>query len=77
MRPLLTLLSMALVAAIAHQAPASAQPYPARPVRLVVPTGAGGGLDLVARHLGQKLSELWGKGVVVENKVGEIGRAHV
>ena len=47
--------------------------YPTKPVRLVVPTGAGGGLDLVARHLAQKLSEAWGKGVVVENKVGAGG----
>lgn len=47
--------------------------YPSKPVKLVVPTGAGGGLDLVARHLAQKLSEHWGKGVVVENKVGAGG----
>jgi tripartite-type tricarboxylate transporter receptor subunit TctC len=52
---------------------AGAQSFPAKPVRLVVPTGAGGGLDLVARHLAQKLSEAWGKGVVVENRVGAGG----
>jgi len=66
------ILSALLLAAV-FAAPASAQTFPAKPVRLVVPTGAGGGLDLVARHLAQKLSELWGKGVVVENRVGAGG----
>ena len=60
------------VLALACALPALAQ-YPAKPVKMVVPTGAGGGLDLVARHLAQKLSEHWGKGVVVENKVGAGG----
>ena len=62
------LIALLLSCALAAQAQ-----YPSKPVKLVVPTGAGGGLDLVARHLAQKLSDHWGKGVVVENKVGAGG----
>ncbi len=54
-------------------APAWAQTYPARPVRLVVPFAPGGSADLVGRLLGQKLSETWGQQVIVENKGGGSG----
>jgi tripartite-type tricarboxylate transporter receptor subunit TctC len=54
--------------------PALAQePYPSRPVKFVVPFAAGGPLDVMARLLGQKLTEQWGKPVVVENQVGGSG----
>ena len=54
--------------------PALAQePYPARPVKFVVPFAAGGPLDVTARLVGQKLTEQWGKPVVVENQVGGSG----
>jgi tripartite-type tricarboxylate transporter receptor subunit TctC len=46
------------------------QPWPAKPVRLVAPFGTGGGVDLVARALGRRLSESWGQSVVVENRPG-------
>jgi tripartite-type tricarboxylate transporter receptor subunit TctC len=49
---------------------ASAQPYPARAVRMVVPFPPGGGTDIVARVMGQKLSELWGQPVVMDNRPG-------
>jgi tripartite-type tricarboxylate transporter receptor subunit TctC len=49
--------------------PAAAQ-FPDRPVHLVVPVGPGGGTDLLAREIAQKLSEVWGQPVVVENKTG-------
>ena len=49
---------------------AQAQGYPAKAVRLVVPTSAGGGLDTLARAIGQRLSEAWGQQVLVENKPG-------
>src|SRR5437764_8969903 len=45
--------------------------YPAKPVRLIEPFGAGGGPDLIARALSPKLSELWGQPVTVENHPGE------
>src|SRR4029077_8891902 len=48
----------------------SVQDYPTKPVRLIEPFGAGGGPDLVARALGQKLSESWGQPVTVENHPG-------
>ena len=49
---------------------ASAREYPAKPVRIIEPFGAGGGPDLLARALAPKLSELWGQPVIVENVPG-------
>ena len=49
---------------------ASARDYPAKPVRIIEPFGAGGGPDLLARALAPKLSELWGQPVTVENIPG-------
>ena len=46
------------------------QDYPTKPVRLIEPFGAGGGPDLIARALGQKLSDSWGQPVTVENHPG-------
>jgi tripartite-type tricarboxylate transporter receptor subunit TctC len=46
------------------------QDYPARPVRIIDPFGAGGGPDLLARALAQQLSKLWGQVVTVENITG-------
>ena len=52
---------------------AAAQEFPARTVRIVVPFGPGGVGDLTARTVGQKLSEIWGKPVVIDNKPGAGG----
>ncbi len=51
-------------------ASAVAQSYPAKPIRMIVPTSPGGILDIVARLLGQKLTEVTGQIVVVENRAG-------
>src|ERR1700731_5055009 len=44
--------------------------YPAKPVRIIEPFGAGGGPDLIARAMSPKLAELWGQPVTVENHPG-------
>jgi tripartite-type tricarboxylate transporter receptor subunit TctC len=48
----------------------SSPDYPTKPVRLIEPFGAGGGPDLVSRTLAQKLIEIWGQPVTVENVTG-------
>jgi tripartite-type tricarboxylate transporter receptor subunit TctC len=74
MRTLLTGLRRALVAALAF-APlvAAAQGFPNKPVRFIVPFPPGGATDISARIVGQKLSEMWGQTVVIENRGGAGG----
>ena len=57
-------------AALAACVEAQAQSYPLRPVRLVVPAAAGGTVDLLSRSLSQKLGELLGQPMIVENRAG-------
>ncbi len=52
---------------------ASAQDYPSKPVRIIVPTAPAGGVDGVARIVSQKLQEKWGISVTVENRAGASG----
>ena len=52
---------------------ASSQSYPERPIQLIVGFPPGGGVDIVARQLADKLSELLGQRVVVDNKAGAAG----
>jgi tripartite-type tricarboxylate transporter receptor subunit TctC len=63
----------AALAACALIAPASAQDYPNKPIRIIVSFGPGGGADIVGRILGQALQERLGQPVVIENKPGAAG----
>ena len=47
--------------------PAVAQNYPSKPIRLIVPSAPGGGTDLIARMVAQRVSEAWGQPIVVDN----------
>jgi tripartite-type tricarboxylate transporter receptor subunit TctC len=64
---------LALIAA-AIASPASAQDFPNKPIRVIVPFAAGGGNDILARLVGQKASEFLGQSFVIENRVGAGGR---
>lgn len=64
---------LALAAMLLACAPAAAADYPTRPIRLIVPFAPGGGTDVLARILAQRLGEKWGQAVVVENQPGASG----
>jgi len=66
--------ALAVAATLAAAASeASAQAYPNRPVRILVPFPAGAGVDIVARLLGLPLTDLWGQATVVDNRPGAGG----
>jgi len=60
-------------AALFTVAPAAAEDFPARPVRIIVPQTPGGASDALARIIGQRLSERWKQPVVIENRPGAGG----
>jgi tripartite-type tricarboxylate transporter receptor subunit TctC len=73
-RAVLGALAIATVGLSGQALAQDAAKYPNRPIRIVIPFGAGGGNDLFARLVGQKFSELIGQTVVIENKPGAGGR---
>jgi tripartite-type tricarboxylate transporter receptor subunit TctC len=64
---------LSIAAALIVMAPVGAQVYPSHPVRVIVPFSPGGATDIVTRVVAQKLTEIWGQTVVVDNRAGASG----
>src|SRR5438445_9460222 len=62
--------ALAVAGAATISAGGLAQTFPERPIQIITPYAAGGGLDSIARTLAQRLTTLWGKQVLVDNKPG-------
>ena len=60
--------TFALLASLAFAAAAQAQAWPMKPVKFIEPFPPGGATDISARMIGQKLGEMWGQTVVIENR---------
>ncbi len=73
MRIRLALAALGVAFLTAISAVGAEEAYPSRAIRLVVPYGAGGASDVMARYFGQKLSELWKANVVIENMAAAAG----
>ncbi|MFN0161851.1 MAG: Bug family tripartite tricarboxylate transporter substrate binding protein [Burkholderiales bacterium] len=72
MKPLMILLMRCLFGTVAVLAclGAAAQPYPNRPIRLIVPFPPGGGADVFARAVAPRMQELWGQSIIIDNRAG-------
>ena len=69
----LSVLAVAALISSAAQAQTGAAGYPEKSIRLVVPFAAGGALDVVGRIIGQKLTESWGRQILIDNRLGAAG----
>ena len=63
-----------LLAALLPLAPAAAQPYPNKPIRVIAPSSAGGPVDVIARILAPAWSEALGQPMVIDNRAGAAGQ---
>jgi len=70
---ILALIGSLLGVALACATPLRADEFPSKPIKLIVPYAAGGGTDIVARIVAQKLQDKWGPAVIVENRAGAGG----
>ena len=73
MRIRILMAGAAALAALLPAAQLQAQPFPSRPIRVVVPFPPGGTSDILARSIGQKLTEEWGQPVLADNRPGAAG----
>ena len=73
MRRIVGEVSAALAVAAFAAGTVTAQQYPAKPIRMIVPFAPGGPNDVIGRIIGQKLTEAWGQSVVIENRGGAGG----
>src|SRR5204862_7262990 len=64
---------IALISAALVSMTAAAQAWPQKPVRFIVPFAPGGATDIAARMLGEKLTQVWGQTVLIENRTGAGG----
>ena len=62
--------SLVLPAALVISGAALAQPYPSKPIRVIVPSAAGGATDVLTRVIAQKMLESWGQQVIADNRPG-------
>jgi tripartite-type tricarboxylate transporter receptor subunit TctC len=70
----------AVLASLLAALPVQGQPYPNKPIRIVVPFAAGGTSDILARAIGPRITQVWNQPVVVENRTGangNVGADHV
>jgi tripartite-type tricarboxylate transporter receptor subunit TctC len=67
------IIGLLVASVLAYTAPAEAQNYPSRPIRIIVPYAPGGVSDIAARLVGQKLAEALGQSFIVENRPGGNG----
>jgi tripartite-type tricarboxylate transporter receptor subunit TctC len=70
---LLSAVTAAILLDVTGAGPAAAQSYPAKPIRIIAPSGAGGPVDVICRAVSQALGEVVGQQVVVDNRVGAAG----
>jgi tripartite-type tricarboxylate transporter receptor subunit TctC len=72
-RLIVALTTVALTVVLAALGPASAQSYPTKPIRVIVPFAAGGAVDVLARLVSAKMSDSIGQAVIIENRAGAAG----